>query len=240
MLFKQYLIEYFKAHNNEADLVFHKILDNVNHGHVDFQENKLLFNVGNIIKNSKYAKLYLVIRHGTDEKVRLGADKQGNLNIVIDTEKKLPSHTELHSFLDDAKIIKDFKREFTKVLRQTPDSDEAPELSTSHEIVKDSNANFEDIYKNIIKLAEKNIHNYKEAIKHLEERKTKTVHASKHSVIASAMEKLHNDAFGDSFGTFRSKIFKDFGEKINHLTADNKKKLISRLESFYEQKVKSI
>src|SRR5713226_4884747 len=118
MNFRKYLLnEYTKPVNNEVDLVYQQLLDNLDDGHIDMSDDEIMFNIVIIIKNSSYNNLDLVIRKSQENQVRLGRDSEDKPTIVIDTTKrKLPTRKNINSFLEDIELSKKIKTQLKKYI----------------------------------------------------------------------------------------------------------------------------
>lgn len=238
MNFKQFLLnEYSKAFSNEVDLVYQQILDNLDDGHVDMNDEKLSFNVGIIIKNSEYNNLFIVIRQGSSNQVRLGTNKENKPTIVVDKKGRLPTRKNIDKFLDDVDFAKDVKKQLKKYLETYYDADSENEASTSYEKKKGFNADVEKHLEKLIKAIDTKIDNFHKGKSYLKDEHGKTANVAKQETLQSAVSKLLDDELGGSFNAFKSIVMKlPEAEFVNHLESEAKKKVLSRLESYYEHK----
>ena len=106
MHFKDYLIEKINNTDNEADIVLHQVINNVDEAHVDYTDDRLDFNVGIMVKRSNYTRLFITIMRESDEQVRLAknaqADKDG-YTIVIETDD-YPTRMDIDQFLSSKPV----------------------------------------------------------------------------------------------------------------------------------------
>jgi len=239
MNFKQFLLlEYSKPIDNEIDLVYQRILDNLDDGHFDALDDKIMFNVGIIIKDSAYNNLHFVIRKAKENKVRLGKGKDGKPAIVVDAKKrKLPSRKNIDTFLEDVELAKQIKEELKKYLELYFDGDAEVDASTNYEKKKGFNSGFEDHLTKLIAAIDKKINNFHEAKSFINNRHSGTANVAKQEQLAAAKKALLDDEFGGTFNNFKSIVLKlPEAEFVNHLESEAKKKVLSRLESYYEHK----
>jgi len=241
MNFKQFLIEYAKPVANESDIIYQKILDNLDHGHVDFTPEKVSLNVATIIKNSKYNNLHLVVRHGRGHTVRLGKDKDNKSVIVIDVTGKLPTRKNLIRFFElpryADKIKLQLKRYFELHHNMDSPNGNPEEKGSKYEQVKDANKNFEQHYEKFIKAIEQKILKYYEAKNDLHDRQKRTGNTGKQEILNAATKHLFSTEIGGSFDEFKGIVMKlPEAAFTKYLEPEYKKKFTARLESFYEHK----
>lgn len=240
MKFTQFLVEQNKSHINQSDIIYHSILDNIDHGHVAYSDDQLKFNVGKIIKNSSYNNLEIVIKQGTDG-VKLGKHKEsGTPTVVIFTEKKFPSQDKLGTFLENPELASNIKANIRKYLKNhhTPQLVDA-EHASSYEKPKMYSAKLEDHYKKLIKAIHNKIGDYHTAKTHVETKKSGN--EAKNQLKQAAIKHILNDTLGTSFKEFKKKVMElDEASFIEHLPKELKDKVLSRLEGFYDQEVSSL
>lgn len=238
MQFKQFLVEYGKAFDNEADLVYQSILDNLDHGHIDSSTTeKLLFNVGIIIKDSAYNNLNFAIHKSDENNVRLGTDKNDKPTIVVFTTKKLPTRMNIDTFLEAPEIADKVKKQLKKYLELYHDNETETEPSTSYEQVKGVNKSFEEHFDKLIKAIEQKIKDFHGAKGYMKNKHSSTGNVGKQQILQSAIDHLFKSEVGGSFEEFRNIVLKlENAAFVKQLDPEMKKKFLSRLESYYEHK----
>lgn len=223
--------------DNEASLVFHKIVSMLDHGHVDFEENAIRFNVGALIKKSSYNNLGVLIRKGANTSPRIGKHRsKGHIYIVMETDT-LPDRKKIDSFLERPSIAKSFLKAFGEYLSKFhEETDDNHKTKEELEDSVNSVEKFEEIYKEVVA-------NVDEAIKEYE--KTKGESASvfaKYNVAKMETQKLslgilQGEFFGNNEDEFAAKFLKSV-PAANHLQKEFKDKMLSRLRSLYVSKIK--
>lgn len=252
--FKQYVSETVltekKGAELNSELIFQKLLDVLDHGHLDFDEDRIAFHVGRLTKNSG-VDLHCVIRNGNEESVRLGRDKEsGDLTVVVDTTQQLPVRTEIDSFLaKDRKRAQGMKSSISQYLQDFHGQGDEPSAKTGYEEEAEANTseNFEERYEHAIKRVKEQIGEYKGVVAELDELE-QTEDYGKKETIKSAKKELVKEYFGEDVESFkkiaRGHMSKDEnGENngfANNLSKENKERLDSRLESFYDQHIKPL
>lgn len=240
MNFKKFLVEQNKALSNEIDLVYQQILDNLDEGHVHFEDGKLLFNVGKIIKNNIYNNLDFVIRVQNSHNVRLGKDKQNKSAIVVDTTGQLPDRKKLNSFLESARYSGKIKSELRRYfkLHHEEQKTQGSDSSTSYEKQKTVNTNFEDHYEQLVHAIEQKLLHTSHARDDLMKQHDSTGNIGKQEIIKAASKHLIDTELGTNFNKFKGIALKlPEAEFIQHLDPAAKKKILSRLESYYEHRL---
>ncbi len=252
--FKQYLAESILSEKNgaaaNADLIFQKMLDVLDHAHLDFDDDRIAFHIGRITKNSKI-NLRCVIRNSASDNVRLGKDKtSGDLCVVIDTRKPLPLRAEIDSFLakdrERAQSIKACIQDYLETRHA-----ETPELPSKtkyeEEVEANTSQNFETRYEAAIKKLKERMNEFKGVVEELESAYD-TEDVGKKATIDAARRSLVKEYFGEDVNAFK-KIVRglmskdDNGENngfANNLSKENKERLDNRLESFYDQHIKPL
>lgn len=243
MNFTQYLIEYAKPVANEADIIYQKVLDNLDDGHVDFEDDKVTINIGTIIKNSKYNSLYFIVRKERKHGCRLGKDKNGKSVIVTDVTGKLPTRQNIIRFFEMPRYADKIKLQLKRYFEIHHDTNtkvndgEEEKSGTNYEQVKNANKNFEQNYEKFVKAIENKILKYHEAKGDLHNRQKRTGNTGKQEIINAATKHLFSTEIGGNFDEFKSIVLKlPEAAFIKQLEPLYKKKLIARLESFYEHK----
>jgi hypothetical protein len=239
MRFKQYLLlEYSKSVANEIDLIYQKLLDNLDNGHIDTSEKELSFNMGKIMKDSAYNNLVFKIRAGQKPDVRLGKDnKSGKSLIVVDKSGAVPAREKVMSFLENAKYADRIKKSIKRYLERHHEFGAEVDPATGYEKKKATNADFEGGYDKLVKAIDKKLENYGMAKGHLKNEHEKTANLAKKEIAQAAMRSLFDEEFGGTFEAFKSIALKlPEAQFAKQLDGEQKNKLMARLESYYEHK----
>lgn len=248
--FKEFLIEQgIEPHKVEttADVVFQKILDHLDHTHIDIDDRSIRFHVGVSIKNTTI-NLSVVIRNGSSNTIRMGTHKDsGDPTIVIDIRGELPARTKLHDFLAKdtvrARKIKGLIVQYLNSDKHNPEH--VAEFRTTHEEETEVNSEgtFEEKYEAMIRKVKERIEEFKGSIEELKD-EMNTEDKGKKEIARRAMTHLGNEQFGETEAAFKKIAEEIFvgGQKdgIRLLSKENKEKLEKRLASFYVHKIKPL
>lgn len=233
-----------------ADLIFQKLLDVLDHGHLDFDDDRIEFHVGRLTKNSS-VDLRCVIRNGDENSVRLGKNKEtGEMTVVVDTTGNLPARSDIDSFLaKDRSRAQGFKGAVTEYLEDHHGEAEEPTSKTGYEDAANDNTsvNFEARYEQAVKGLREQITEFRGVVAELDAG-LETEDYGKKETIKAAKKQLAKEYFGEDCDGFkkvaRGLMSKDeHGENTgfaNNLSKENKDRLDSRLESFYDQHIKPL
>jgi hypothetical protein len=118
MKFKEFLIETINNPENEADVILHQIISNVDESHVYYSDHRLDFNIGIMIKRSAYFRLYMSIFNGGSGSIKLGKNKdteKGGYTIVI-SAAKYPDRMDIDAFLSQKGVYDEVKEELVKFI----------------------------------------------------------------------------------------------------------------------------
>lgn len=249
MRFKNFLRESLITENNVVELTYQKILDNIDTGHVDFDSDKIETDVGKLIKNSK-VNVKLVIRKSNENQIRLGKEKESETYaIVVDTTKGLPKRDEIDKFISrDEELTQGIKDSLKTYFKNYHDENKDDVTTTNHEDQAEANTSqvFEDRYEVMIKELNQRLSEFKEMTENLRNELENTQNKGERETIKRAIARLAKDEFGEDLNGFlkvaRGIISKGpEGENTgfaNNLSKQNKERLHSRLENYYEQKIK--
>ena len=242
LTFKQYIAETILNEKGNlqvnADFIYQKVLDALDHAHIDFGEDEIAFHIGKIIKNSNI-DISMVIRPGGHDDVRLGKNKEtGALTIVVDTRSALPDRDKIDSFLgsDRGRAMK-IKKGIVDYLKDHRGGGEAP-TRTKYEEEADTNTNIEDGYERLVKELNSRIVDFKGMIEELKG-DMDTEDAGKQETARGAMAHLAKEQFGENSEEFK-KIALGLLGNVKLVNKENKDKLANRLDSFYDQKIKPL
>lgn len=242
--FKTYLSEMVlteKTIEASADLVYQKIIDVLDHAHIDFDEDRIKFHVGRITKNSTI-DVSMVIRPSGEDEVRLGKDKEGNYTIVVDVAGDLPARDDIDDFIaNDRMRAMEVKKALSQYIREYRKDQDSPLDKTKYEDDAMDNAyeNFERQYESLARKLKERMSEYSGVCEELDG-EMDTEDMGKREAAKMARAQLRKEYFGDNVDEFKKiagKMLK--AGYMNGLTKENKVKLLNRLESFYDQKVKT-
>lgn len=242
MKFKQFLVEVGKSYINQSDIIYHSILDNLDHGHIDMGDDTVKFNVGKIIKNSAYDNLNVLLKKSKVDDVRLGTHKESGIpTIVVLTAAQLPKErTNVDKFLENPELAKKIKKVIQNYLEIHHDTSKEKEAdsASSYEKPKLYATKFEEHYKTLINDIKRMMKDYTDAKRYLIAKAGTTGNEAKRSITQSAIKASYNQHFGESFKEFLSKLKGVEGSKfLDHIPKELKEKALARLESFYDQEI---
>lgn len=234
-----------------SDVIFQKIIDRIDTGHVDCDDDRIEFHVGRLIKNSNI-DLCMVIRPSDSDIIRLGKKKDSNeMCLVVDTTQPLPIRSEIDSFLaKNREVTQGVKSKIQEYLKTYFDADSPSEVKTKYEEDKEVNTSksFENKYKEMVSDLNEKIKEFKEMTEMLRKEHQETSDEGKKATVKMAIRQLAKESFGENMDEFkkiaRGILSKDASGKntgfANNLSPENKKRLDSRLESYYDQKIKPL
>lgn len=243
MSLKLFLMESTKS-SNTTKVILQQFLDNLDDGHLSYDESVVKVNIGNIIKKHKFSNLYLVIyadkTPNLEVKFGKSKNKEDEYAIVVFKPGKMPTRKNIDGFIsrNDSVYdgIMDALREY---LSNGVFSDN--EYSSNYEKVKYHNNDdkFEEMYNKLSKLLDSDINDYKVMSEKLMRKYNSTSNQSERQKFKMAIKELQKDMLGDGFDGFMKKAKSKFSEcgNIKHLNAAYKKKLDSRMESYFEQNI---
>jgi hypothetical protein len=236
MKFLSFLKESHNKHKNTSHIILQKIIDMIDNGHVDYTKQKISVNIGKLIKDSSFYDLYIVVRKADDMSVKLGKNSlDDKLYIVIDTNY-FPERQNLAKLFSRAEVVSGFEKQFSKYLSKYHE-DNGAESKTGHEIGKEVNTNrsFEKNFKQLEQVVNDTVKEYNAAKAHIEKELSTTNLPSRKASLQAGLEHLKSESLGKNAKEFVSKMMKLADPKfVEHIDADNKKKVIARLTSYYE------
>lgn len=232
--FKTFLIE----SEEKANLLLHKIIDMVDDAHVEYSDEKISMNIGSMTKNSELRNLELVIRKSKSYSARLAKNKNNsNISIVIDTSS-IPERKDIDNFLSKANNSKNFVKLFNEYLAKYHSGDTPHDKLSSYEKSKTYNTKeqFDKEYDKLNKYIRDKLEEYNKVKTDIENQIKSTHLAGRKHTLELSLKHLEKEYIGNSAKEFISIMLKGFsGEFVEHLSPENKKKLMSRLTSYYEQ-----
>lgn len=236
--FASFLLEKTNANQEEATLALHKIYGGFDTAHLEKKSNHSELNVGQVIKDKNYKTLNMVFRTGSDN-VRL-ATKGDEFYIVIE----FPKYT---NELDRVEILKKIEEQKTaakinaailRFLNEAKDEFHEKNVETSHEVRSKDNDEVDGRYDALMKAFSNKLAEYKSAVAELDKTANGTANAAKHTSVNMAKQAIKKEYFGDSFKRFLSILSQlPEGKFISNLESETKKKVLSRLENFYDHYV---
>jgi len=234
MRFKQYLLEKVDNFQNEADVVLHQIISNVDDSHVDYSKERLDFNIGTMIKRSDYFRLYITVLNSDSYNCRLAQNnKRDGFTIVISTDK-YPARKEIDTLLSNKSVYSDVKQLIVDYISKYKEDIDG--VYTSYEEVKQINTpeRFDDIYNEAVAEIKRRIQEFEEISADMEAKLEQSANEVERESLVRGIEKLKDEYFGTTFKTFK-RIIADLVEiDLTRFDKEYKQKWDSRLEDFYE------
>lgn len=215
--------------NENAELYYQQILDTIDSGHIEYSKDKVEINVGNLIGNSKLNSFYLCIVKSEDSSIKLY--KKANVwHLTINTDT-IPDRHEIDTFLAKNKDVLDA---FHKSIARLPKINDASSEPDNY-ITANSKKGFEDNYQKLTAALDSEMKIFKAALKDLTNELEETATAARKSVISSAIDKLKKKTGMEDSKSFAKHALKLPEAKFaQDLEKDSKKKLISRLMSYFD------
>jgi hypothetical protein len=238
MRFKEYLLEKVDNFVNEADVVLHQIISNVDDSHVDYSKERLDFNVGTMVKRSDYFRLYLTILNGESYDCRLARNNQRDGFTIVITTDSFPARKEIDSFLSTKNVYGDVKEHIIKYVSEYKEDVEG--IYTTYEEVKSINTpeKFDDVYDEAVAEIKKRIEEFNEISADMEEKMETTANEVERESLVRGVEKLKDEYFGTTFKKFKRIVADIVDIDLTRFDKEYKRKWDARLEDFYENIVK--
>jgi hypothetical protein len=237
MRFKQFLlVENLDAIDHQAILIAHKIHDMIDNSHVEREDDHISFNVGQLIKDSRFKNLVIKITNSPTE------DTNENL-IQISTDEELKREN-IHHIITNKKNFNRLVEKLKQyIIHHHSFEDVSEDELTSHEkqkIVNDP-ASFNEKYDNLILAFKNSLGDLYKQVEELKKEKSNTGLHSKITSIENAIEMVIKNEVGSSFKEFQKIIYKlPEAAFISYLDGKQKKVLQARLHDFYEGYLKNI
>ena len=223
-----------------ADLIYQKIIDVLDHAHIDFDEDRIRFHVGRITKNSA-VDVGVVIRPADEDEVRLGKSNNGEYTIVVDVAGNMPAREDIDDFIaNDRMRAMSIKKALAQYIRDHRTEQDAPLAKTKYEDDALDNAyeNFERQYESLTRKLKERMTEYSGVCGELDG-EMDTENISQREAAKMARSQLAKEYFGDNVDEFKKIAGGMLKAGYMHgLTKENKEKFLNRLESYYDQKVK--
>lgn len=238
MNLKQFLIEKINNTANEADIVLHEIMSNIDTSHVDYSEGRLDFNVGIMVKRSSYSRLFMTILADDEFSCKLAKNlKRKGLSIVISTPT-YPKRMEVDSFLSNKKIYNKVKEVLVQFIDEFMEDDD--EFRVTYEENKEINTDekFEELYMQVIEEMKERVEEYKKIRDDMNNELERTANEARKETLIRGMEKLKDEYFGNTFKKFKKIAGETMDVDLTRFQKEFKQKFDQRLEDFYEYIVK--
>jgi hypothetical protein len=230
-----------QAIGNEAVIVLRKVIDMVDDGHVDYSDNKIHINIGTLIHDKKYNNLDMFIVKSDKNGMQIGRHSSEEKHAIVILTPKLPQRDKIDDFLEQKERVSNFKSLFVKFVNDAVIDvgnvagtriEQGTQLNTREE--------FEKLYNNIIQELEKVFSQYLSAKKDIYNRIDKASNEmGQREILKASALKLRKEMLGSTVEEFKKKAIEIIGpEKYKLLNKEFREKLDSRLESFYEHKVR--
>jgi hypothetical protein len=217
---------------NYAGLTVQKIIDMIDKAHVEEYQNSLSFNAGVVTHSSPLNNLTITLIKSDTEKFELVHEEDRSI-IYITTNKK-PTRKSLIDIINKD-IGHKLKNLIAKYLGEI-DLANVDTTSYDHEKKHHINSNsVEDIYQSMVRIGKSLLSKYLRG-KAVVHGSAGSFHLDGDNIKKSSIAKLKTDFIGKNKSEFVSKLTKG-NEDFNHLSKENKQKIISRLESFYTHEV---
>lgn len=236
--FASFLLEKANANQEEATLALHKIYGGFDTAHIEKKPNHSELNVGQVIKDKNYKTLNMVFRKGKGN-VRL-ATKGDEFYIVIE----FPSYTNetdrntLLKKIENQKIAPKVNAAILRFLNEARDEFHEKNRETTHEVKSKDNEEVDARYDGLMTAYTNKLTEYKSAIAELDKTAGSTANTAKHTSVNMAKQAIKKEYFGDSFKRFLSILMQLPEAKfISNLESEIKKKILARLENFYDHYV---
>jgi hypothetical protein len=242
MHFKDYLIEKINNTDNEADIVLHQIINNVDEAHVDYTDDRLDFNVGVMIKRSNYTRLFVTILRESDEQVRLAKNTQSEKNgftIVVETDD-YPARTDIDMFLSTKGVYGSVKSQvmvFIDNYKSTGD-----EVKTEYESTKELNTpeGFEQLYNEAVKEMKQRVEEYKQVAIDLNHQLENTSNQVEMQTLVRGLEKAKEDRFGKDARAFKKEAAEAAKIDLTKFEKEYSSKFEARMNDFYESVIQPL
>lgn len=239
------LLTFLKESSNTTKVVIQQLMDNLDDAHLTHSSSLIKANIGQIIKNHKLSNLYLVIKQNKnkDLTVKLGKSKEndGEYAIVVFTPNKLPNRKSIDSFIARDEIYNEVSKELKKYFSNGVFSEGDP---TNYELEKNHNDDdqFEEMYSKLSASLDTSIKDFGVMTEKLKRKYNSTNNMSEKQKLGMAIRNLQKETIGCTIEEFNKIVRRKFDEvgNMKMLRKDYKKKLDSRMESYYEQYVSPI
>lgn len=227
-----------KNNKEEALLVLHKLYGGFDTTHIEKKSNHFEINVGQVVKDKNYKSLNIVFKKGP-QNVRLATrNSNQDFYIVIEFPQFTTemTHQDLLNKIEEKETGDKLHQVFEKFLNEAKDEFHDSNRATVHEIRSKDNQEFDKRYDDLMKAFQAKVTEYKSAIADLDN--TANANVAKSAAVNMAKKSMKVEYFGDNFKKFLSNLMQLPEAKfINNLESETKKKILARLENFYDHYV---
>ncbi len=216
-----------------AELTYQQIIDIIDNAHVDYSDEKLKFDVGEIIKNVKLKGLQIAIRKSNKDGYKLAKDTTNDKFTLVLDVTKYPKRHEIDSLLRDQKKIYGY---FQKAIAKYKAGGYASEVDGESNVDYNNRESFEAEYKKLSDAVSKELKMYKSSTSKLNQELEITASPARKHVLQKALQKLKDTTIGEDGNAFARKMLKLPEAKfVKELENDMKKKVLSRLISLFPE-----
>ncbi len=240
MRFSRFLTEKQEAQELSANvlIIMHRIFSAVEHTHIEKTEGMCEFNIGQAIKDKNFKSLNVAIKSGSTPSARFAVKSDGNeYYIVIESPKYSEDlqRGDIIDILESQSLKQPLHDAITHFLKYARDEFDEKNTPTHHEQKTDANANADQHYDKLVKVIKSRLEDHNAAAAEIDRQSKQTSNSFKQDSFKMALDKLKEDTHGKDFKGFMSIINKlPEGQFIKELESELKKKILSRLEDYYE------
>lgn len=231
---------------NQASLLLHAVIDNLDNSHFTYDEGDgmLRFNVGKVSRNSSFSHINIIVRRSENEKyIKPAKLTDGSGYAVVIKDPNFPAIKDVDEFLESSERSLETIKALAEIIRVAPgtDSNASPDSKTEYEKEQFYNTRekFESMYQAGVKKMKEKLASLKNSIDELEKKIESTGISSRKVTYKMAIQNLKEEAMGKNVGQFKSIFMKTLDEIdpqfSEHLDAENRKRLNSRIEQFYSE-----
>ena len=228
--------------HNRASLALHAFVDNLDSAHYDASDNKLEYNLGEVIQNGFFSDVYIVITKGGSLSVRAAKRKSSDTYAIVIHTPTLPEVGKVDDFIENKSVAIPVIKELAKIADNLEEHGmDGSDRLTDHEQRKQLNNKdfFEKAYMMGVQQMNRYMERLEEQIENLRRKADNVGLASRKTTYLLAIEKLKEDAIGSDEKKFTSKFYDLIEEQHPNfkkfLDADNRKRLESRINQFYKK-----
>jgi hypothetical protein len=238
------LIQYLVEQSNQKllenhELVLQQVIDGIDDGHVDCAEDRMTFNIGNLINQPKLKGLDVIVRKMApgESPIRLAQNKDGNFVIVIDTDE-LPNRSDLDSYLSSKEIYGGFGQAYNSYIGKHFDpTKEYDKNDTEKHLDFNNRDGFEKSFMELLKGIEDTNGKYNQSLTELDKEGENVAHHGRKQTLELARQNLRDEYIGKDAKEFIAKVLKlPQAEFSNSLDKTWRGKLDSRLSNYYDSK----
>jgi hypothetical protein len=231
-----------KKKYNQASLLLHAIVDNLDNSHFmyDKEKGRLEFNVGKVARKSNFSHIDFIIIKSNKESVRPAKRNNTERFAVVVTTPEFPKIENVDSFLESSNRSVDIIDSLAEILKVMPESSNEGS-KTDYEKEKNFNSRevFEDVYQKAVRKMMERLEQFKKSEEYFEDKIENSGIASRKATYKMALQKVKREMIGDTASQFKSIFMKvldeiapEFKENLN---SENRKRLNSRIEQFYSE-----